>query len=526
MNVVDCSSLSNRILGDIAEAQALARPNDIWLVDEREKLTFAQAHALSNAVANKLLELGVGKGELVVASLRPSVKSTLIGLGAMKIGAIFVPTSTERHHAGIAEIKAKKEPAMLIVEADLLPDVEGLGLGHDAVVLVDGGDGGTLSVDELFTGRTSRPDAVVDPLDVVLLLRTSGTTGSPKWVACSQSFLAHMSWRGILKNMRDGDVTYSCTVNNHMAYWTFAILSSLIGGTAVAIDAQFSASQYWERVRYYGASRLLLLGAMHQYVWDVPPTDHDAENRAWFACFSPIRAEMIPKFKARYGLEKMGISYGCSESGMVSEGFDMDWEGADTDLGDVVEGYELKLMDEDGHEVTEGVPGEICVRALQPGIMFSGYYGDEEATAASFRDGWYLTGDMGVKEGGRLHFNGRKKDCVRHNGRNISLFEVEQFASEAPGVREVAALGIPCADAVSEDEVVLAAVLEEGARSTSDDIARYVYEHAPYYLVPDYIMLVEELPRNKSGRVVKHELEKSFDKGSAWKKERAKYGRK
>jgi crotonobetaine/carnitine-CoA ligase len=187
-------------------------------------------------------------------------------------------------------------------------------------------------------------------------------------------------------------------------------------------------------------------------------------------------------------------------------------------LGFEVPDAEVKLFDDDGNEVPDGEPGEICVRPKAPHVVFNGYFDNPEATAAAFRGDWFLTGDMARKdpESGVFYFVDRKKDAVRFAGRNISTVEVESVVLRHPEVSEAAAFGIPTEALASEDELKLNVVLAEGSTLTPEAICTFINENAPYYFVPRYLEIVDSLPYTPTNKVEKYKLREAGVTPATW----------
>ena len=165
---------------------------------------------------------------------------------------------------------------------------------------------------------------------------------------------------------------------------------------------------------------------------------------------------------------------------------------------------QVKIVDPDGSEVPAGVTGEIAVRT--PTIM-KGYYRDPEATAAAFRDGFFLTGDLGWADAqGYYWFVARKKDIIRRRGENISGAEIDRVVGDHPEVVEAAAIGVPAE--LGEDEVLLAVVKKPGSRLSEQELAAWCGARLAPFKLPRFVLFVDALPRTPTHRIAKFELRK------------------
>ena len=183
---------------------------------------------------------------------------------------------------------------------------------------------------------------------------------------------------------------------------------------------------------------------------------------------------------------------------------------------------EIRIVDDDDFEVPVGQPGEIVVRTGQPWIFAQGYYDMPEATARTVRNLWFHTGDRGLMDAdGYLYFVDRKKDAIRRRGENISSFEVEQIILKHPAVLEVAAF--PVKSEHSEDEVMVAVVLREGASATETELVLHCRDNMAYFMVPRYVELVATLPKTMTEKVEKYKLKQSAEArlASVWDREAA-----
>ena len=180
------------------------------------------------------------------------------------------------------------------------------------------------------------------------------------------------------------------------------------------------------------------------------------------------------------------------------------------------------LVDDDGNDVPEGTPGEALVRGRAPHVIFEGYFDNPGANAASFKDGWFRTGDLLRRDpDGDYYFVDRKKDSIRSKGRNISTIEVEQAVSHHPAIARVAAYGVTCEHLDAEEELALAVVLKEGTELTAPDLARFINDNAPYFFVPRYIEFVDSLPYTPTNKVQKFLLRERGISDRTWDRKAA-----
>jgi crotonobetaine/carnitine-CoA ligase len=157
--------------------------------------------------------------------------------------------------------------------------------------------------------------------------------------------------------------------------------------------------------------------------------------------------------------------------------------------------------------VPTGEVGEFCVRPLAPHVIFNGYFDQPEATKNAFLGEWYRMGDLGRRDAdGDFYFVDRKKDFIRFKGRNISSFEVELVAQKHSAVAAAAAFGVRSDELEWESEIKLDIVVKPGMTVTPEELARFINDNAPYFLVPRYIELRDALPYTPTNKVEKYKL--------------------
>jgi crotonobetaine/carnitine-CoA ligase len=178
-------------------------------------------------------------------------------------------------------------------------------------------------------------------------------------------------------------------------------------------------------------------------------------------------------------------------------------------------GVEVRAVDENDLEVPVGERGELIVRSDVPWDMNLGYLNQPEASVRAWRNGWFHTGDVFVRDAdGFYYFVDRTKDTVRRRGENISSFEVEAEVVAHPDVAECAVVAVP--DAREGEEVRAIVALRQGATLGAEELIAFVGPRLPAFMVPRYVDFVDELPRNPTGKVLKHELRGAGIGASTW----------
>ncbi len=432
---------------------------------EDEQWSWRQVVAASTQRAS-LIRSWDQRAGLHLGVLLGNVPEFLFWLGAAALaGAVVVGINPTRRGEALAGDIRRADCRWMVTDDDGARLLDGLDIGvpDDQVIRVDGGEYPRhLKDHERADHRSLVSRWEPSHRDLYLLLFTSGTTGAPKAVRCTQGRLASIavSSAGAYGFERD-DVAY-CTMplfhgNALMALWG----PSLVVGATVALARRFSASGFMADVRRHRATTFTYVGKAIAYVLATPPSTDDAATtlRRGFGTEASVadRAE----FERRFGCV-LTEGYGSSEGGVAiirSADTPISSLGRPTDDIAIVDPDTRAecppaLFDDDGVLLNgEAAIGEIVNRS---GIgRFEGYYADEEATASRIRDGWYWTGDLAYRDAdGYFYFAGRRGDWMRVDSENLTAGPIERVLVRIEGVAEVAVYAVP--DPRSGDQVMAA----------------------------------------------------------------------
>lgn len=527
MNRVDLSQPESRVFPRILQAQARDNGDTEFLLSDSQRITFAQADDISSRLATGLQALGVQRGDRICLYLGNCPEFVLLTLAANKLGAVWVPVNTDYKGEWLRDTIERSRPKVLITDSSVVERVEPLrgSLDIDEWVLLS--QEGTPespamhSYHSLAQAQPYQSDySEQDYGDVCAILWTSGTTGKSKGVMQNYN-----GWiRGIdqgaapMFDSRPGDVIYCALPLFNTGAWITSIYRALLEGIPCVIEPKFSVHNFWQRIALFKATQTFLIGAMGVFLWNAPEREDDAQTTLRTAMIVPFPPDLWAAFEQRFGLNILTTGLGMSECQLVANQLGAKVKIPPYALGYPPDDIELQLCDDDGNEVAVGEAGEMCVKPLVPHVLFSGYFDNEEGTAAAYRGEWFLTGDMARQdpETGALFFVDRKKDAVRFAGRNISTLEVEGVFRRHPSISDVAAFGIPSAEIDSEDELKVNVVLKEGESTSAEDLCSFVNENAPHYFVPRYLDFVESLPYTPTNKVQKFKLREQGVSESTW----------
>ena len=527
-------SLEDRTIGRILAEKAERLPDKAWLLWQDERYTFADLEAMTNRFANGFKDLGIGKGDHVAVLLPngPEFFWTIWGLG--KLGAVVVPVNTAAKGELLRYFVDQSDSKWIVVDdesaqrvaaiADAVPKVRGFlyhGPKAPAACGIASRTAPVLALRELARASDARPpiDAVRHD-DLHLIMYTSGTTGPSKGVMSPHAQGHGVGW-SLAKfcGYRPDDVLYTCLPLFHGNALWYSAYAALWAEAALAVAPRFSATQFWDDIRRFGATQFNTLGAMTNILWKLPPSPADRDHRLRLCMTVPVPKEIYQQMQQRYHVQITSV-YAMTENCAVTL-FTPDDPPTKAGSAGKTRGYaEIRIVDDEGRECRPGETGEIAMRTVAPGMMMTGYYKMPEATAQQFRDGWFQTGDRGyVDADGYLFFVDRKKEAIRRRGENISAYEVELILSRHPKVLEVAA--IPVSSELTEDDVMVYVVPKPGEKPTEKEVVEFCNEHMAYFMVPRFVAFVDALPKTPSEKIEKYKLQRDAEarRAELWDRE-------
>ena len=485
--------------------------------------TFAELRDKVRTKAAGLRAMGIEQGEHVAVWL-PNGPDALIAFYAINyIGAVFVPFNTAYRGQLLQHVIANSGARVLLVHPDLVPRLSEIDLGRVERLVVTTGievpeaprpiqrfDELAGAADE--TLELARP---IEPWDIQSIIYTSGTTGPSKGVLSSY---LHMftnagpeSWPMVNENDR-----YMCVAPIFHIGGMGPPFVMLARGASVAMIDNFSTEDFWAVAKATQSTVVFLLGVMATFLLKAEPRPDDRDHTVKKAFMVPLTGD-APAFTERFGVDIYTI-FNMTEisSPIVSEA-------NPTKIGTcgrVRDGVDVRLVDRNDCEVPIGEIGEMLVRTDRPWAMNSGYNANPEATAEAWRNGWFHTGDAFRRdEDGYFYFVDRVKDAIRRRGENISSFEVEADVCSHPAVREAAAVAVP--SEFSEDEVMVIVAPVPGQKLEARQLAEFLIDTMPYFMVPRYIRILDELPKTPSAKVMKADLRKEGVTPDTWDREAA-----
>ena len=494
------------------------------IVDGTTTLTFRELADRVDEAARGLIALGVEKGDRV-AIWAPNMWEWIVcALAIHTSGAVMVPVNTRYKGIEAAYLLAKSRATALFTVTDFL-DVDYVALLRAAdaelpalaniIVMRGESPSATLTYGEFLERAASVPEsaakeraATIQPDDLADILFTSGTTGQPKGAMCthSQNLRVFDQWSSIV-GLRHGDRYLIVLPFFHSFGYKAGWFSALLRGATVFPEAVFDVNVVLRRVQDDAITMLPGPPALYQSLLLHPDRgDYDISSlRLAVTGAAVIPVELIHRMKDELGFETVITAYGLTEScGVVTMcRLDDDAETIATTSGRAIPDVEVAVVDTDGNALPPEEPGEILVRGYN---VMKGYFDAPEETAKAVdRDGWLHTGDIGtLDERGNIRITDRLKDMFIVGGFNAYPAEIENTLLKMPGVGEVAVIGVP--DERLGEVGMAFVVAAPGELLRPEAIIAWSRENMANFKVPRRVEVLDALPRNATGKVVKFEL--------------------
>jgi fatty-acyl-CoA synthase len=501
------------------ERHALMQPNATALRFLGNTITWDGLRRRVAALADALSRRGVGFGDRVTILMLNRTEFVEAVLAVNSLGAIAVPLNFRLTSAEIAFLVEDCEARVMITEAVLAPVATGVREIQDIQPLVDtivvaGGstDDSVFGYEDLINERGDSPGPVDIPNDSpALIMYTSGTTGRPKGAVLTHTNLTGQTMTGLYSNGADinSDVGFIGVPFFHIAGIGNLLTGMLLGvPTVIYPQGAFDPGQLLDVLAAEKVTGLFLVPAQWQAVCaeqQARPRDLRLRMMSWGAAPAPdaLLREMSATFPGTQILAAFGQTEMSPVTCMLLGEDAIRKRGS---VGKVIPTVAARVVDENMNDVPVGEVGEIVYRA--PTLM-NGYWNNPEATAEAFAGGWFHSGDLvRMDEDGYVWVVDRKKDMIISGGENIYCAEVENVLASHPQIVEVAVIG-RAHEKWGEVPIAVAAVAGDPLRL--EDLGEFLAERLARYKHPKALEIVDALPRNPAGKVLKTELRVRYE---------------
>jgi acyl-CoA synthetase (AMP-forming)/AMP-acid ligase II len=505
----------------VLEHHALRTPSKPFAVFGDQVVTYEGMVDWSGALAAALAARGVGTGDVVGLLSYNNLEFLATIFAANHLGAIAMPVNWRLAAPELRFILEHSGTRLLVCDGDLVElandatdDMDG-DLARVCISTTDSTDNGAAW--ERFAdlvagargGSVPTPRAQVEGDAIHRLMYTSGTTGRPKGVMLTHANLAWKNYAHVAEfGFTAADVGLACGPLYHVGALDLVTTSMIAVGATTVVHRTFDAAHVVDEIERSRVTVVWAAPAMIRAILDLPGVEERdlSSVRVIIAGGEKMPIPYIERLRRTFPSAWLADAYGLTET--VSGDTFLDRQSTISKLGSVgrpCQYLELAIWDEQGMPVPAGERGEIVLRGPK---VFAGYWRDPDATAAAFAGGWFHTGDIGVQDDdGYVYIVDRLKDMIVSGGENIASSEVERVLYEHEAVLEVAVVGRP--DERWGEVPVAYVVLAESATTTPEELVEHCRGQLAKFKVPKQVVLIDELPRNPSGKVLKRELRSS-----------------
>ncbi len=469
-------------------------------------LSYGDLDRDTNQMAHSLLKRGVQKGDRVILYLPKSLAFVISHLAVQKIGAIGVPLNPGFTHSEMAYLLDDTEANLLIVGTEQEAILRQIDPRLNLITIPTERPYQDLGF--FRTAPDSLPEVDIGADDPGLMIYTSGTTGQPKGTLLTQGNLVH-DMRNIIHiwEITETDAVCHALPLYHVHGLCFELHTALMAGAHIVMLDRFDPETVIEVLsRSQGecvCTVFMGVPAMYGKLMEfMGVRAHDFSHmRLWTSGSAPLLVKDFERIKKVFGEEPVERE-GMTETGM---NFSNPLRGTRKagSIGVPLPNLEVRVVNpETLVDVEPGKTGELWLKG--PSIT-PGYWRKPEETVKAFRDGWFRTGDLGrVDDDGYYYLTDRIKHIIISGGENISPKEVETVINQLDGVAESSVVGIP--DEKWGEKVVAAVTTKPGSMLTDREIQIYCKTHLHNWKCPKKIVLVDELPKNRMGKILKEEV--------------------
>jgi fatty-acyl-CoA synthase len=499
------------LMGDGLRRNAYKFPVKVAAKDHFRQITYGELNSRVNQLAHGLQSLGVRKGDAVAVLVGNRIEHLEILFATAKIGALAIPLDIKWKALELGSVLSFFKPSVLILQQECVEEFEEAKSTRDLsflkpVVISDLSYGGLMN-----SQSPAEPSVQVSEDDPFAVLLTSGTTGFPKGcLTTHRTFVFHCINNAIEKGLGVHDRALLASPIYFNAGRSFTLGIIYYGGT-MFLHERFDAEQILqtierEQITYMGAvptmcERMLQVSGIENY---------DTSSLRCLAITGGKVHDPILQALRKHITPNIYRTYASTDSGQMAISKPADMDSKPLAAGMPVWCVDLRIVDDDGNPLAVNEIGEII---CQSPLATEGYYMNPEATSASFRDGWFYTGDLGhFDEEGYLFVVGRKKDMVKSGGISIYPLEIEGVLYQHPEVVEAAVIGVP--DSQWGEAVKAVVVLKEGSSVDAEALMQFCKEQLAAYKIPKSVDIVTSLPHTEIGKVNKVKLRESMLAGT------------
>lgn len=490
------------------------KPDQLAFSCYGREYTWKELNQEANRVANSLTSLGVKKGDRVAYMFRNCAETVLCFLATQKIGATALAINTHFLSGEISRIMDVTDCKAVLFDADFSETIRAAAAVYGKIgLMVTTGEpqNGEHVFSELLSGSDQEAQVDLADEDESVIILTSGTTGTSKAAVRTQKMMREYGLMLAIENDNSHSREVALT---HCPFFHTACLSILVKmlalcGTFVLVN-KVDPEFVFEQLEKYQVTQMLVVPPLiYMRLYDSGLWKERNVSCLREAQFTGGKCskDYILKICEMFPNAKLRASYGSTEtcapcSMVVSKEELLSHPERITSVGHINANCELRIVDSEMNDLGCNQVGEAIVRSP---MLFKGYLKNKELNQRVFTDGWFHTEDlMRRDENGYYYLVDRAKDMVKSGGENVYAQEVEDVLRNHPKIVDCAIIGVP--DPRFEEAVAAAIVLKAGAELSDEELIRYCRETLPSYKKPRYVVYLDEIPHNVTGKVQKSVL--------------------
>ncbi len=493
---------------------AAFRPDHPALIFEDNRLTYKELYREVNRLSNAFIAAGIGKGDKVATLLSNSLELWETYWACANIGAVAVPLSPLLRGQGLFNLLDNSDTKLVVTSHDLTEHIDAVKNDLQKIPSVnfwvtDTNEEGYQNYHAQKQKQSSVAPAAEEVIgtDPYNIIYSSGTTGLPKGIVISHAVRALYGslFANAFRMTPESVVMHSGSIIFNGSFLT--LMPAMFLGCTYVLMSHFDAKEAVDIIHKENVTHTILVPS--QIIGCLQKAAFNKEHLSSLEYILSVGAPLLLEHKQELNKRIPHVFYelyGLTEGFMtiLDRNYSMTKTGS---VGTASQFMELKITDEEGKELPQGNIGEIVGRGP---LLMTEYYKNPEQTKDALRSGWLFTGDLGyVDEDGYLFLTGRKKDLIISGGVNVYPTDLEEIIIKHKAVKDVAVFGIPHTE--WGETPVAAVVLHEEVSSTPDEIKDWTNQHLEARYQKIYkVIIIDELPRNVAGKVLKRELREQF----------------
>jgi len=500
------------IITDVMAGYAKWQPSKAAAICGPEKITWGEFNQRINRVANRLLALGLNKGDKVSLLSSNCIEVLVVLFGIIRAGGVAVPLSAMVQAESLARMVDDSDSKFLFAHSSLAPAMEQYreqlpDIAPDGYVVLQGSQPGWQTLDDFLRGASpDEPGVRLSYQDPINIMYTSGTTGAPKGIVHTHHNRLHFALSFATEFRCDSSAVNIVTTALYANGTWLTMLPTMLNGGTLVIMPKFDPQDFLSLAREHRCTNTFMVPTQFTMLLEQENfDDFDLSSmRVWLSAGSPFRPSVKREVLRRFPGELMEL-WGLTEGvGTILRPEEM--QDKMESVGKPRLGWEVGIIDEQGNELPRGEAGEIIARSTW---LMPHYYKLPEKTQEAIwldQNGktYLRTGDMGkLDQDGFLYILDRKKDMIISGGINIFASDIEEVACKHPQVADVAVIGL---SHPKWGETPVAVVVPMSGGADPEEMKQWLNQKVAKYQRVTLVVLREEFPRNVLGKVLKREL--------------------